>query len=285
MDDRAGTWGRLRFNRRPPVCADEIPPCPRPLVSAMTPGTRSDVAGPDGRHASDNTRLIQDRVRSQTRAFVFDLDGVIAWTEPFHHAALNAFLADFGCALSPDQFKQLVGKDNSTVANLLTQWFSLPMSTEQLTEGRHKKVLPLLIRDLKPAPGLLPLLRFLDDRRMSLAIASNSPRDYVEDVIGLLGLSDRFPCVRTGEDVAHGKPAPDVYLSASECLGIPAEQCLSVEDSPSGVRSAMASGMISVLVPNGLLQGEDFPRADLSFASLADLLAWLRSVFQPDTSG
>jgi HAD superfamily hydrolase (TIGR01509 family) len=221
-------------------------------------------------------------VRSRTRAFIFDLDGVMAWTEPFHHVALNAFLKEFGCTLTPDQFMQLVGVDMPTVAELVTEWCSLPMSAEQVTEGRTRAVLPLLEKDLTAAPGLLALLDFLDQRGMSLAVASNSPRAYVDQVIALLGLSDRFQCVRADGDVLRGKPAPDVYLSASECLGIPSEDCVSVEDSPAGVQAAKASGMVSVLVPNGLLQDEDFPPADLCFASLTDLLDWLRSTFQAD---
>jgi beta-phosphoglucomutase-like phosphatase (HAD superfamily) len=120
---------------------------------------------------------------------------------------------------------------------------------------------------------------------MSLAVASNSPRAYVEDVIDLLDLSDRFRCVRAGEDVSRGKPAPDLYLCVSECLGIATDQCVAVEDSPAGVQSAKESGMISVAVPNALLQGEDFPLADLCFTSLTELLGWLRSVLQGDTVG
>ncbi len=249
----------------------------------MTTDRPPAAAVPHSGHPSEHIRLIQDRVRSGTRAFIFDLDGVMAWTEPFHHVALNTFLEDFGCALTPDQFMQLVGEDNPTVAELVTEWCSLPISAEQVTEGRMKAVLPLLEKDLTPAPGLLALLDFLDGRGMSLAVASNSPRAYVDRVIALLGLSDRFQCVRADGDVLRGKPAPDVYLSASECLGITSEHCVSVEDSPAGVQAARASGMVSVLIPNGLLQGEDFPPADLCFASLPDLHDWLRATLGTET--
>ncbi len=236
------------------------------------------AAAQQGGRSADQVQLLQERVRSQVRAFIFDLDGVIAWTEGFHHSALNAYLAAFDCTLTPEQFKQLVGKDSASVAKMVIRWFALPLSPEQLTAGRMAMLHPLLDRELKPAPGLLPLLRFLRRRGVSMAVASNSPRAYVEDVIQLLGLSDDFDCIRAGEDVLHGKPAPDLYLAASDCLGVPSGGCVAVEDSPAGVRAACASGMIAIVVPNGLLRDQQFPEADLRFDSLSALLDWLQCV-------
>src|SRR5581483_1428037 len=106
---------------------------------------------------------------------------------------------------------------------------------------------------------------------LRLAIASSSPRRLIDAVCDRLGL-DGIEVRCSGMDEAHGKPAPDVYLTAARRLGVAAARCLALEDSPNGVASATAAGMRCVAVPDPLLAADPrYRRADLVLRSLTEL--------------
>ena len=105
---------------------------------------------------------------------------------------------------------------------------------------------------------------------LDLAIASSSPRDWVTGHLETFGLLDRFRVIRNRDDVAHAKPAPDLYLSALEGLGVDASEAIAIEDSPNGAVAAKAAGLYVVAVPNGVTRQLQFERADLVLDSLAD---------------
>ena len=102
-----------------------------------------------------------------------------------------------------------------------------------------------------------------------MGIASNSSRRWVAGHLERLGL-DGWACVRCREDVARAKPAPDLYLSAVECLEVAPWEALAVEDSGAGVMAAKAAGLACVAVPSALTASHDFSQADLMLGSLAD---------------
>jgi HAD superfamily hydrolase (TIGR01509 family) len=123
------------------------------------------------------------------------------------------------------------------------------------------------------AQDLLPgVVDRLDEaRRLGLgtAVASSSPRGWVETWLGRHGIRDRFDVLCGREDVARVKPAPDLFLLAAERLGVPAAACVVFEDSPNGMRAARAAGMWCVAVPNRLTRELRLPDPDLVLSSLA----------------
>ena len=108
-----------------------------------------------------------------------------------------------------------------------------------------------------------------------LGLASSSNREIFEEVLELAGIADCFQVTVSSEEVAHGKPAPDVYLEAARRLGVPPEECTAVEDSHSGIRSAKAAGMRVVVIPNAAYppDAETLALADTVLRSLDDLTA------------
>jgi beta-phosphoglucomutase-like phosphatase (HAD superfamily) len=105
-------------------------------------------------------------------------------------------------------------------------------------------------------------------RGLHCALATSGERRYVEAVKRELNLDGVFDAVAVAEDVARGKPAPDVYLLAAERLGLPPAQCLVLEDAPNGVAAAKAAGMKCVAVPNEMTRSLDLSTADAMLPSL-----------------
>jgi HAD superfamily hydrolase (TIGR01509 family) len=101
-----------------------------------------------------------------------------------------------------------------------------------------------------------------------VGVASNSPRTFVERTLEVAGLRDRFACVLSADDVAHPKPAPDVYVALARGLGADPAACVALEDSPTGVAAARAAGAFVIGIPS--LDGMVLDEADLVVESLAD---------------
>ena len=106
---------------------------------------------------------------------------------------------------------------------------------------------------------------------LRLAIASSSPRAWIDDHLAHLGLSDRFEVTRTADDVARTKPDPELYVSACAALGVAPHEAVAIEDSPNGIRAAKAAGLACVACPNPLTSLLPMDAADCVVPSLADV--------------
>ena len=131
--------------------------------------------------------------------------------------------------------------------------------------------LKIIEKEAVPVDGLEELLELLRAKGLKLGMASNSPSDYVDAALGAIKVRHFFECVVSVDDVSKGKPAPDPYLAAAECLSVDSEDCLAIEDSPSGMRSALAAGMRCVVIPNADLEASDFAGASARYDSLVHL--------------
>jgi HAD superfamily hydrolase (TIGR01509 family) len=119
-------------------------------------------------------------------------------------------------------------------------------------------------------PGLLELLAALEAAGIPKGIATSSGRDFVTRVLGQFNLAPRFAFVIAGEDIEHGKPAPDVYLLAAQRHGVRPEEMLVLEDSQIGCQAAVAAGTYAVAVPHGQSTTHRFPGVRFETDSLAD---------------
>jgi HAD superfamily hydrolase (TIGR01509 family) len=146
----------------------------------------------------------------------------------------------------------------------------------RLMEARYREELPLI-------PGARDAVERLA-ARWPLGLASSSNRPLIDAALELAGLVVFFQATVSSEEVARGKPAPDVYLEAARRLGVPAERCSAVEDSDSGIRSAKAAGMHTIAIPNpNFPPGEDaLALADLVLDTIADLTVDAVESLDPD---
>jgi len=157
-------------------------------------------------------------------AVIFDCDGTLADTMPLHYRAWAETLALTGVEMSEALFYELGGVATEEIVRILNarHGCQLPVAeTAAAKERRYEELLP-------QAPAIRPVVTLAQALcgRMPLAVASGGIRRLVDKTLAALELTHCFQAIRTTEDVAQGKPAPDLFLSAAEALGVPLERCL-----------------------------------------------------------
>ena len=171
-----------------------------------------------------------------------DLDGTLADTEPQHCAAWLTML-DEQLDLRYDEhwFEQWVGTSDRVVADWLIEKHGLFLDVDDLILAKQAMFHDIVGREGKSFPGVPEALGEISGR-FPLAIATNSGRADTDVVIPALGLDAFTKTIVTATDVEHLKPAPDIYLLAAEQLGLPAGECIAIEDSAPGGEAAKAAG-------------------------------------------
>jgi HAD superfamily hydrolase (TIGR01509 family) len=205
-------------------------------------------------------------------AVVFDLDGLLLETEEIWDEVREALARERGGRWSESAQRDMMGMSSPEWSRYMHDVVGLREPPEEINDlvvkrmgERYRSHLPLL-------PGAVQAV----DRiaaRWPLAIASSSNRQLIDLVLELSGLAKHFRATVSSEEVARGKPAPDVYLEAARRLGIEPTRAAAIEDSDAGIRSAAGAGMRVVAIPNrSFPPGEEaLARADVVVDSLADL--------------
>ncbi|GAB1641862.1 HAD family hydrolase [Krasilnikovia sp. MM14-A1259] len=198
-------------------------------------------------------------------AVVFDLDGVIIDTEGVWEEVRRGYVAEHGRAFLPDTQQRMMGMSTGEWSRHLSVDVGVGRTPQQVADDvlgrmaqRYAEALPLI-------PGSVAAVRRLG-QRFPLALASSSARILIDQVLATAGLADAFQVTLSTEEVARGKPAPDVYLAAVQRLGFAPKECVAVEDSSNGLRAAAAAGLAVVAVPHG-----EYPPAPDAL-ELADLV-------------
>ncbi len=163
-----------------------------------------------------------------------------------------------------------MGRRPRQAIELMIQWNGLTDTVDQLEAESREVFAPILKTRLQAMPGLLPLLAALETAALPKAVATSSPRDFAEKVLSSFELLPRFQFLLTAEDVTHGKPHPEIYLTAANRLGLEPPQLLVLEDSQTGCRAAVASGAVAVAVPGPVSKHHTFEGAALVIDSLED---------------
>ncbi len=203
-------------------------------------------------------------------AVVFDLDGVLWDGEPPHREAFDDVLASLGHHVGDEEYGQLIGSSVEYTWEWTRNRFRLTLSADEFWRAYSGAFLRLLQRPFRPLPGAADLIDTLRRRAVPIAVASSSLREWVYATLAAIGFTDSFAAVVSGSDVRNGKPAPDLFLSAAERLGVPPQHCLAVEDTLTGVNAARAAGMFAVQVRSASTASPPLDEADLVLDSLAD---------------
>jgi beta-phosphoglucomutase-like phosphatase (HAD superfamily) len=184
-------------------------------------------------------------------AVLFDMDGVLVDSEPWWNDVRVAFARDQGRAWTHEDQALCMGGNSREWAEVMRERLRLP---ELAVEAIQDAVVAGVVRcySTRPSPviGDAPAQVRRIARDWPVAIASSSHRDVIAAAVDALGLHEVMGAIVSSDEVAAGKPAPDVYLLAAERLGVDPVRCLVVEDSINGVRAGRAAGMTVVLVPN-----------------------------------
>ncbi len=204
-------------------------------------------------------------------ALVFDFDGLIVDTEWPAYLTVAEVFAAHGVELSLADWQHRLGRgDNGPWTELLAA--ALTADIDHVEVDARRRVRKNELTDLQPLlPGVLELLDDAERLGLPAAVASSSPTDWVVRHLERLDILHRFAAVKTRDDVALTKPAPDLFLAATRALGVSPERTVALEDSVHGVSAAKAAGMFCVAVPNRVTRGGDFTAADLVVESLTEL--------------
>jgi beta-phosphoglucomutase-like phosphatase (HAD superfamily) len=206
-------------------------------------------------------------------AVLFDLDGVIVDSEPWWHAVRVEMAAERGLVWTEADNRACMGRNSRDWAGIMQDRLDLDLSIPEIERAVVDAMVAKYDREPLPrVPGSVEAVRRIAASIPS-AIASSAHPAVIGAALSAAGLVGCFRAVVSADEVAVGKPAPDVYLEAARRLGVAADRCLVVEDSLNGVLAGRAAGMTVVLVPNASVPpGEGAAQvADLVMARLADL--------------
>jgi HAD superfamily hydrolase (TIGR01509 family) len=204
-------------------------------------------------------------------AVIFDMDGVMIDSEPLWEKTERILLARRNIDYSPDYRDKIVGLNQRDSGRLLVDTFDLDETVEEIINERISILTSIYEKELELIPALVPLLRQLGEEGYRLAVASSSPLRVVNFVLDMFSLHDHFLAVVSGDSVGNGKPHPDIYVHTAETLGVKPAECVAIEDSINGLRSAKGAGMYCIAIPDKRLTPNQFESADVILGGLEEL--------------
>ena len=205
-------------------------------------------------------------------AVVFDLDGVIVDSEHVWDEVRQRLAEDRGGRWHDRASRDMMGMSSLEWSRYMHDVIGLAEPPEQINAEVVRRLVAVYCQELPLLPGAVEAVEALA-ARWPLALASSSNRELIDLVLSISGLERLFAATVSSEEVARGKPAPDVYLEAARRLDVPAERCAAVEDSENGILSAKAAGMRVIAIPNPQYPPADdaLAAADLVLPTVADL--------------
>lgn len=207
------------------------------------------------------------------KAVLFDMDGVLADTEPFWQQAQIRVFGEIGIKLSADDCAQTMGmRIREVVKYRQKNNPELNFDEKQLVESMLLHVIGSIKAEAKPLPGITEILMFLEDLEIPMALVSSSHYRVIHALLDTLEMRHYFDLIVSSEDMPFGKPHPMPYLQAADFLCIPKEECLVIEDSHNGVLSALSAGMRVIAKPDSRVRKN--PIFDSTFMTLECFTKW-----------
>lgn len=177
-------------------------------------------------------------------AVIFDMDGVICHTNPYHSLAFREFFSARNLAPTDEEFAQhMFGKSNSYI---LSHFLKRPVTGEeflQMEEEKEGLFRKIYEPHIDPIAGIVNFIADLKRNGVKLGVATSAPRANLDLILTKVPIRAHFGSVLASEDVSKHKPDPEVYLKSADNLGVSPDQCLVFEDSFSGVSAALNAGM------------------------------------------
>ena len=215
------------------------------------------------------------------RAVVFDLDGVLIDSEQVWDEVREELARERGGRWSEHAQREMMGMSSREWSRYMHEVIGVPEGPEAINREVVERMLDRYGGGPPWLPGAVEAVTRLS-KLWDLGLASSSNREVIDAVLGAGGIAGLFEATISSEEVARGKPAPDVYLEVARRLGVEPAECAAVEDSRNGIRSAKAAGMRCIAVPNvHYPPGDAVAEADAVVASIGELTA---EILDPEVS-
>ncbi|MFM8580932.1 MAG: HAD family hydrolase [Planctomycetaceae bacterium] len=205
---------------------------------------------------------------------IFDMDGVLVDSYKAHLQSWQMMAGEFGESLTEAQFLETFGQTSREI--IARHWGVNKLSPEQIELFDHRKEAlyrGLIERDFPEMPGARDLIENLRAARFKLAVGSSGPPENVDFVLRRMKIRRHFEVRVTGRDVTHGKPNPEVFLTAAQKLKTDPLLCAVIEDAPVGIAAANAAGMTSIALLSTGHTAEKSAAAQVIVRKLTDLSA------------
>lgn len=202
---------------------------------------------------------------------LFDWDGVIIDSSSQHEESWELLAAEIGKRLPADHFVRGFGMKNQVIIPEILEWTSDPDEIQRYSlrkEFLYREI--VRERGIEPLPGVIGLLNLLKEHGVPCSVASSTHRENIETILDVIGVRDFFQAVVTSEDVARGKPDPEVFIKGAERIGRDPWHCVVFEDALVGIEAGLTAGakVIAVATTNSI---DDLGMADLAVNSLEDI--------------
>ncbi|MGE5334371.1 MAG: HAD family hydrolase [Nitrososphaerota archaeon] len=195
------------------------------------------------------------------RLVIFDHDGLMVNTEDVVYAALVQLFGEYGHPFPWEYYATSLGMPVVEALAMYLRDLAIDMTVDELAAVRSERVQRLIETNLRPMPGLAPLLAALRARGDLLAVATSGTRSHISKSLARFGLTDYFDAVVCIDDVARGKPHPDLILEVLRRTGAAASDTIMLEDAPLGVEAAHRAEVFCIAVPTHGIPLDAFARA------------------------
>jgi beta-phosphoglucomutase family hydrolase len=203
----------------------------------------------------------------ETRAVIWDMDGVIVDTADLHRQSWQYAFKRQGIGFSDSEFQGIFGQRNDSIIHNKMGPDVPPEIISVIAKDKEEFFRETAKNNLKSFPGVVNLLKKLEDQEIKSAIASSAPQENIHLILSGLDIEDYFQAIVFGQEVSESKPSPKIFLKAAEKLGVKPRNCIVVEDAIAGVMAAKRAGMHCIAVTNSH-PAENLAEADLIVDSL-----------------
>lgn len=206
------------------------------------------------------------------KAVIFDMDGLLVDSEPVWDRARKSMADGAAKPWTADDHKALMGVSTAEWADYMIEHLELDMTREEVVDEVVERMIALYREGVPYLPGAIDAVE-LAGAHYRTALASGSHPALIEAVMADDAMRGKFEIIVSGDEVARGKPAPDVYLETARRLGVEPEECVCLEDSGNGIRAGANAGMRVIAVPDARFHpaGDAAAVADVVLGSLTEL--------------
>jgi HAD superfamily hydrolase (TIGR01509 family) len=213
-------------------------------------------------------------------AVIFDLDGVLADSEPWWNEIDKNLLAEHGITYRGQYHRNVLGVSYRLAVEFYKEAFRIAAPVEELMRRRGEIATEFFANRIGLFPSAKATLEQLHDMKVRLAVATSSVGASARPFLDRTGITSFFDVIVTGDEIERGKPLPDIYLRTAEKLDVPVDACLVVEDALSGIAAGKAANMRVAAIPDTrFVDGRQYQKeADYVLASLSEIPGLIRRV-------